>query len=140
MNQKTVRRLAALTIALVGLVSGCNMDTSTEPIPLVDHLSFSYSGAVSGAFDATGNPQAAVDDVIPRADYAGALAYDASTSVPLAGTFSASAARQRRSIPHRVDRHQSSPSRMGNSISRSMPRSSCRTAVCSLAASHSPGS
>lgn len=87
MNQKTLRRLAALMIALTGLMSGC-MDTSTEPQPLVDHLSFSYSGAVSGTFDATGNPQPAVDDVIPRADYAGALSYDASTSVPLAGTFS----------------------------------------------------
>jgi hypothetical protein len=88
MNHSSMRRFVALTITLGGLVSGCMDTATTEPLPLVDHLSFSYSGAVSGAFDATGDPQPAVDFVVPRADYAGAVSYDASVSVPLAGTIS----------------------------------------------------
>lgn len=88
MNQKTVRGSAMIAIALAGLVSGCMDTTPTGTQPLVNHLSFSYSGAVSGTFDATGDPQPAVDFVIPRADYAGAITYDASVSVPLAGTIS----------------------------------------------------
>ena len=88
MNHEVPRCIATLMLALVGVVSGCDKG-ATPPLPRgVDYLSFSYSGAESGTFDATGNPQAATEGFIPRGDYGTAFSYDASISIPLAGTFS----------------------------------------------------
>jgi hypothetical protein len=88
MNHRIVRRISAVTITLAGLLLGCDK-AATPPLARdIDHLSFTYTGAESGSFDATGNPQAATDGAIPRGDWATAFSYDASVSIPLAGTFS----------------------------------------------------
>ena len=91
MKHTSRHRLTILTAFLGGLATACS-DRATAPLPpLANHISFSYSGDVTGSFDATGTPAAATGPFIPRGDYATAFSYDASVSVPLAGTFSAMA-------------------------------------------------